>query len=77
MPENLPSVSAFPPGSDRLNYPLYHLLRTMSEGELVCVSCNKKIAKEMLVTPEHRCPFCGYRVFKKSRPPIVRKVISK
>jgi DNA-directed RNA polymerase subunit RPC12/RpoP len=53
------------------------LVKTMSEEELICVSCNKKIAKEMLITPEHRCPFCGYRIFKKARPPIVRKVISK
>jgi DNA-directed RNA polymerase subunit P len=43
--------------------------------EYICLNCNSKITSEELeLTPEIKCPFCGYRVLKKSRPPIVKKV---
>ncbi|MCJ7506394.1 RNA polymerase Rbp10 [Candidatus Bathyarchaeota archaeon] len=38
-----------------------------------CVSCGTKVSAEQLaVTPEIKCPICGYRILKKARPPIVR-----
>ena len=38
-----------------------------------CVSCGTKVTAEQLaVTPEIKCPICGYRILKKVRPPIVR-----
>ena len=40
-----------------------------------CISCGAKVTAEQLsVTPEIKCPYCGYRVLKKVRPPIVRHV---
>ncbi len=26
------------------------------------------------MTPEIKCPFCGYRVLRKIRPPVVKRV---
>ncbi|MEM2123293.1 MAG: DNA-directed RNA polymerase subunit P [Candidatus Bathyarchaeia archaeon] len=47
-----------------------------SEGiSYVCVNCGAKVTSEELeLTPEIKCPFCGYRVLKKTRPPIVKRV---
>jgi len=43
-----------------------------------CLSCSAKVTVEQLsVTPEIKCPICGYRVLKKVRPPIVRHVKAK
>ena len=40
-----------------------------------CLSCGTKVSAEQLeVTPEIKCPMCGYRVLTKVRPPIVRHV---
>ena len=46
-----------------------------STGGLVyeCVNCSSKITAEQLsMTPEIKCPFCGYRILRKIRPPIVK-----
>jgi len=47
-----------------------------SEGiSYICVSCGSKVTSEELeLTPEIKCPFCGYRILKKARPPIVKRV---
>jgi len=43
--------------------------------EYECVSCGARVTAEQLaVTPEIKCPICGYRILKKVRPPIVRHV---
>lgn len=40
-----------------------------------CINCNAKVTSEQLsVTPEVKCPICGYRVLKKCRAPIVKHV---
>jgi len=40
-----------------------------------CMSCSERIsAQQMAMTPEIKCPFCGYRVLKKVRPPVVKRV---
>jgi DNA-directed RNA polymerase subunit RPC12/RpoP len=40
-----------------------------------CINCSAKITAEQLaVTPEVKCPICGYRVLRKSRAPIVKHV---
>ena len=40
-----------------------------------CVQCGKIITSEQLsVMLEIKCPDCGYRVLRKIRPPIVKKV---
>jgi len=43
--------------------------------EYECASCAARVTAEQLaVTPEIKCPICGYRILKKVRPPIVRHV---
>ena len=32
--------------------------------------CRKKIDKIDVI----KCPYCGYRIFQKDRPPVVKKV---
>ncbi|MEM2901639.1 MAG: DNA-directed RNA polymerase subunit P [Candidatus Bathyarchaeia archaeon] len=40
-----------------------------------CLNCGSKVSlEELSMTPEIKCPYCGYRVLKKSRPPIVKRV---
>jgi DNA-directed RNA polymerase subunit P len=40
-----------------------------------CISCGEKLTLDQLaMTPEIKCPFCGYRVLKKTRPPVVKRV---
>ncbi len=40
-----------------------------------CVSCGTSVSAEQLeVTPEIKCPICGYRILRKVRPPVVRHV---
>ena len=53
----------------------------MSEKERVggiiyeCINCNFRVTSEELATvPEIKCPSCGYRILKKLRPPIVKRV---
>ena len=43
--------------------------------EYQCISCGKKISyDELTVMPELKCPECGYRILKKTRPPIVKRL---
>jgi DNA-directed RNA polymerase subunit RPC12/RpoP len=40
-----------------------------------CINCSSKVTLEQLsVTPEVKCPICGYRVLKKARAPIVKHI---
>jgi DNA-directed RNA polymerase subunit P len=40
-----------------------------------CISCGQQLtADQLAMTPEIKCPYCGYRVLRKSRPPIVKRV---
>ncbi len=40
-----------------------------------CISCGSKLtADQLAMTPEIKCPFCGYRIIRKVRPPIVKHV---
>lgn len=35
-----------------------------------CIKCGKKV-KEIKVV---KCPYCGYRIIHKEKPPIVKKM---
>jgi DNA-directed RNA polymerase subunit RPC12/RpoP len=35
-----------------------------------CFGCGKKIDSVSVV----KCPYCGYRIFHKEHPPVVKKV---
>jgi len=40
-----------------------------------CISCGQHLtADQLAMTPEIKCPFCGYRVLRKARPPIVKRI---
>lgn len=40
-----------------------------------CVRCGRRVGyKELERYISFRCPFCGYRVFRKVRAPIVKRV---
>lgn len=40
-----------------------------------CVSCGALIeASQLALIPEIKCTTCGYRVLRKVRPPIVKRV---
>jgi len=44
-----------------------------------CVKCGAKVSSEELELRGGRvkCTFCGYRVLKKIRPPVVKRVPAK
>jgi len=40
-----------------------------------CLKCGATVSAEQLtITPEIKCPNCGFRVLKKNRPPVVKRV---
>ncbi|MHA1237973.1 MAG: DNA-directed RNA polymerase subunit P [Candidatus Odinarchaeia archaeon] len=40
-----------------------------------CGQCGGEVTSEELKTlPGVKCPYCGYRILYKTRPPIVKKV---
>lgn len=44
-----------------------------------CVRCGRKVSSDELELRGGgvKCTFCGYRVLKKIRPPVVKRVIAK
>jgi len=51
--------------------------RERNPGGLIyeCINCGSKLtADQLAMTPEIKCPFCGYRILRKVRPPIVKHV---
>lgn len=43
-----------------------------------CVNCRARVSAEQLaITPEIKCPMCGYRVLTKIRPPVVKHTKSR
>ena len=48
--------------------------RTFGEIEYECIRCGTKVTSEELSQlPEIKC-ICGYRILKKTRPPVVKSV---
>lgn len=48
--------------------------RAFGEIEYECVRCGTKVTSEELAQlPEIKC-ICGYRILKKTRPPVVKQV---
>lgn len=39
-----------------------------------CMNCGREIDIELKTVKKIICPFCGYRILKKERPKIVKKV---
>ncbi|MFQ6134551.1 MAG: RNA polymerase Rbp10 [Nitrososphaerales archaeon] len=48
--------------------------KPFGEVEYECVRCGTKVTSEQLAQlPEIKC-ICGYRILKKTRPPVVKQV---
>ena len=50
--------------------------QTAAEGPIYeCVQCGRRVSFEDLEKYiSFRCPYCGYRIFRKVRAPIVKRV---
>ena len=42
-----------------------------------CVECGKEVDVDLRKTKKIICPFCGYRIIRKPRPAVIRKVSSR
>lgn len=41
-----------------------------------CTGCGKEVQIDLSTARKIQCPFCGYRILKKERAPITRRIIS-
>ena len=65
-PDEVPAEAIGPPVSPR---------ETPGGLFYECINCGSKLtADQIAMTPEIKCPFCGYRILRKVRPPIVKHV---
>jgi len=66
-PDEVPAEAIGPPVSPRE--------RSLGGLFYECINCGSKLtADQLAMTPEIKCPFCGYRILRKVRPPIVKHV---
>ncbi|MBU2520384.1 MAG: DNA-directed RNA polymerase subunit P [Nanoarchaeota archaeon] len=42
-----------------------------------CQSCTKDVKIEFSTNQKIQCPFCGFRIIRKTRPPIIKKVLAR
>ena len=42
-----------------------------------CIDCGKEVKIDLKTAKKIICPFCGYRIIRKPRAPVVKKVISR
>jgi len=41
----------------------------------ICLRCHKVFdSKDMELLPGIHCPYCGYRIIAKTRPPVVKRI---
>ena len=40
----------------------------------VCISCGKEVDIDLKTAKWVRCPYCGYRIFRKKRARVTKKV---
>ena len=50
----------------------------MRPGDIMykCQNCNKLIEIEISSDKKIQCPYCGFRIIKKIRPPVTKKVLA-
>jgi DNA-directed RNA polymerase subunit P len=39
-----------------------------------CLDCGKEVDVDLKTARKIQCPFCGYRILRKPRPKIIKKV---
>ncbi len=42
-----------------------------------CLSCGRQVDIELKKAKKIMCPYCGYRILKKNRPSVVKRVPAK
>ena len=42
-----------------------------------CLSCGREVEVDLNIAKKVICPFCGYRILKKTRPVSIKKVQSR
>lgn len=42
-----------------------------------CLNCGKDVEVNLERAKKIICPYCGYRILEKKRPPVVRRVQSR
>jgi DNA-directed RNA polymerase subunit RPC12/RpoP len=59
---------------------MHHVMISMEEKPVSgvvyqCLHCDAKVlAEQLLLTTEIKCPNCGYRVLRKVRSPVVKRI---
>ncbi|MFH1445242.1 MAG: DNA-directed RNA polymerase subunit P [Nanoarchaeota archaeon] len=41
-----------------------------------CQNCGREIDIDLSSDKKIQCPFCGFRIIKKMRPPVIKKVLA-
>jgi DNA-directed RNA polymerase subunit RPC12/RpoP len=41
-----------------------------------CINCGKEVKIELKTAKKIICPYCGYRILRKARPRVIKKVLS-
>ncbi|MCK4497490.1 MAG: DNA-directed RNA polymerase subunit P [Candidatus Aenigmarchaeota archaeon] len=41
-----------------------------------CLNCGREVKIELKTAKKIICPYCGYRILRKTRPNVVKKVYS-
>jgi len=53
----------------------YDEWKSIEQMTYECVRCNQKFSgKDLALRERIACPYCSYKVIKKVRPPIVKRV---
>lgn len=40
----------------------------------VCIDCGKTVEIELKSARKVQCPYCGYRILRKVRPPVPKRI---
>ncbi len=42
-----------------------------------CINCGREVKIDLAKAKKIICPFCGYRIIEKERPPVVKDIEAK
>ncbi len=49
----------------------------MAENVYKCLNCGKDVEIELHKAKKIICPYCGFRILEKKRPPVAKRVIAR
>ena len=44
---------------------------------LKCIDCGRTVEIDLKTARKIQCPYCGYRILRKERPPIPKRVLAR